>query len=433
MKSIYKLSILISISLFTFQSKAQTFDEIYSQGKEKFFSGDFSTGIELLRKAHALDSSNTDGLYLLGYALGYVGNADEGFKYLDRAVSAAPDSIHYRFYRGEIKGYLGDYKGAIEDISHYKDNTTEDPEATYVLLAQNYIDYGDYESAENYLIKAEQEVEALPVTYYYNMARVESKKRQFAKAIQNATKAININPNWALPYFTRAKALFDIGKYQKSIADYDVYIQAMPNDDIAIANRALTKEKSGDLNGALSDYSKAIGLYDKDALTYVNRSTTYQKLKKYDLAIADLNRAESLNQEYYLIYNLRGSLYADKKNYAQAIKDFSKSLALNPKNYSDFISRSMCYLRIDKPDLALADAKKAIALAPNNSDAYLHAGIACFNSNQFNTAIKYYTQGLSKNPEDGRLYYGRSAAYKELGNNGAADKDDAKAKSLLTK
>jgi hypothetical protein len=48
-------------------------------------------------------------------------------------------------------------------------------------------------------------------------------------------------------------------------------------------------------------------------------------------------------------------------------------------------------------------------------------------------AVEYYTKGIAKNPDDGRLYYGRSAAYKEKGNSSAAAADDAKAKSLLTK
>ena len=433
MKTKTKLFSIIFVLIVTSFSTAQSYDELIKQGEDKFHSGDYPGSIESFRKAVKAKPNNTFGLFSLGYVLGLRGMHDEGISYLDKAIKIAPDSIQYNFYRGEIKGYKGDYKGAIEDMLYYKNNVRENPEATYILLSQYYYDAKDYKNAQLYIDKAEEALNPLPFNFYYNKARIELKNRDYLKAIQNATKGINLNPNYPHTYFTRGKALFEAGKYDKSIKDYDAYLKIIPTDDIAISNRALAKQNAGDLNAALSDYSKAISLYDQDAVTFINRSVLYRKMNKNDLALADLNKASKLAPNYFKTFNLRGNLYLNQKKYTEALADFNKAIKLNSKSVADLTSRSYCYLKLNKPEQALTDAKKALELDKTNSDAFLHAGLSSFNLNKFDQAIKYYTDGIVKNPDDGRLYYGRSAAYKENGNHSLAANDDAKAKTLLSK
>lgn len=433
MKTLIQILILTLITIPL--SQAQSYDELIKQGEDKFAAGDYKTSKEFFKKAVDLNPNGVVGIYSLGYLMGATGEADAGMKYLDKAIAMAPDSTQFILGRSEIKGYvMGDTEGAIKDMLLYKDHkSTKTPEAAYAHLVQFYVDSGDYTNAEIYIKKTEQEVKELPNSFYYNKARFQSAKKQYAQAIQSATKAINMYPDWPMPYFTRAKALYEVGKYDKSISDYNTYIKGVPNDDIAYSNRALGKEMSGDLSGAMSDYSKAIELYDKDAVTYLNRSTLYKKMNKLDNAISDLNKAEALNPNISTIFSNRGNYYAEQKNYTKAIADFTKAIKLAPKNQKNYSSRSLAYLKVEKYNEAYADALKVLELSPNDNNGYLNGATALFNMNKFSEAKKLASKGIEKNPNDGMLYYLRSAINKELGNTAEAASDDSKAKSLLSK
>lgn len=433
MKTLKNKTILILALFFTSLNFAQDFKEYIKQGEEKYHSGDYKGSIENFRKAVKTKPNNTDGLFSLGYVLGLRGMYDEGISYLDKAIKIAPDSILYKFYRGEIKGYNADYKGAIKDMLYYKNNSREDPEATYIFLSQYYYDDKDYKNAQLYIDKAEKALNPLPFNFYYNKARLELKNNDYLKAIQNATKSININPDYPDSYFTRARALYETGKYDKSIEDYDAYLNIIPTDDTAWSNRGLAKQMAGDLKGSIADFNKAISLYDQEVLTYLNRSASYQKMNKNDLALADLNKAAKLAPNYSKTFNNRAELLRSQEKFTDALKDFNRAISINPYVAVYYINRAYCNLDLKKFNQALSDAKEGISMAPDNSDAYLTAGIASYNLSKNQEAITYFTQGIAKHPNDGRHYYFRAESYKEMGNISAAKKDEAKAKSLLTK
>ncbi|MDP7647000.1 MAG: tetratricopeptide repeat protein, partial [Candidatus Woesearchaeota archaeon] len=70
-------------------------------------------------------------------------------------------------------------------------------------------------------------------------------------AIADFTKAIEINPQYAIAYSNRGNAKYDLGNYQGAIADYNKAIEINPQDARAYYNRGIAKRKSGDYQGAI--------------------------------------------------------------------------------------------------------------------------------------------------------------------------------------
>mgnify|MGYP001422678778 CR=1 FL=1 len=139
-----------------------------------------------------------------------------------------------------------------------------------------------------------------------------------------------------------AKDYYDIGlkkvnseNYYGAIADYSKAIELNPNYAIAFNDRGAAKKKLEDYDGAIADYSKAIELNPNYLNAYYNRGNSKFNLKDYDGAIADFTKAIELNPNFADAYANRGtSKWYLKQNYCP---DYKKACELGDcTNYNKF-------------------------------------------------------------------------------------------------
>ena len=76
-------------------------------------------------------------------------------------------------------------------------------------------------------------------------------------AIEDYTKAIEIDPNYHFAYFNRARVKRELGDYQGAIDDYTKAIKIDPNNAYFYNYRSESKRKLGDNEGADEDNKKA--------------------------------------------------------------------------------------------------------------------------------------------------------------------------------
>jgi tetratricopeptide (TPR) repeat protein/V8-like Glu-specific endopeptidase len=199
------------------------------------------------------------------------------------------------------------------------------------------------------------------------------------QAIQELTKAIQINPKYTYAYFMKAIAYAQVNEFQKSLIDYNQAISLNPKYSEAYNNRAVLKyEKLNDIQGALADYNQAISLNPKYSEAYNNRAIPkYEKLNDIQGALADYNQAISLDPKNYEAYYNRALLKKNKLNDIQgALADYNRAISLSPKYSKAYNNRAN--LKTDKlNDIqgALADYNRAISLNPKYSEAYYNRAI----------------------------------------------------------
>ena len=88
-------------------------------------------------------------------------------------------------------------------------------------------------------------------------------------AIADWTKAIEIDPRYALAYYNRGVSKYNLKDYRGAISDYTKAIEYNPNYAYAYANRGIVLEIVGDLTGACADWRKAADFGDGDAAKWV--------------------------------------------------------------------------------------------------------------------------------------------------------------------
>jgi len=152
--------------------------------------------------------------------------------------------------------------------------------------------------------------------------------------IHDYSKAIELNPNFAVAYFNRGLSYAKLGgKSNEAFNDYNKAIELNPNFAAAYNNRGRIYSFQGKYDKAISDYSKAIELNPNFAVAYFNRGLSYAKLGgKSNEAINDYSKSIELDPKQSDAYSARGTRYVAMKKYEEAMIDLNRALELNPKD-----------------------------------------------------------------------------------------------------
>ena len=134
--------------------------------------------------------------------------------------------------------------------------------------------------------------------------------RDFEKAVEEYTKAIELNPLLALAYYNRASARNEMTKG---------------------SNR--TKE---DIDIIIADYTKAI----------------------------------EINPDFAGAYFNIGNIYSGMSDLKKALQYFRKVVEIKPEVAEDYVKCGLAYLHLSESDNALMHFTKTILLDTNNPTAY---------------------------------------------------------------
>jgi serine/threonine protein kinase len=201
-------------------------------------------------------------------------------------------------------------------------------------------------------------------------------KEDYDCVINNLTKAIELNPRYAVAYFNRANAYYSKRDLDQAIKDYNKAIELNPLYSRAYNNRGDTYNAKGDYDQAIKDFNKAIELDPLYIFAYNNRGIAYKSKGDFDQAIKDYNKAIELDSQYADAYFNRGNAYKYKGDLDQAIRDYNKALELKPRDADVFYMRGLSYAIKGDLHQAIKDYDKAIEFNPRDADAFLNRGRA---------------------------------------------------------
>ncbi|MBU7587429.1 MAG: tetratricopeptide repeat protein [Nostoc sp. TH1S01] len=209
-------------------------------------------------------------------------------------------------------------------------------------------------------------------------------------AIEDLTKAIQINPNYLEAYNNRGFIQAQLGNLQGALADYNqaLVIHSMCYSAyeqsticLILRNRSSVLLNLGDLQGAIDDLTRVIQLNSDDYIAYSERGYIFYKLGNLQLALQDINTAIQLNPNNAVNYCHRGNIYAALEDHSHEIKDFSSAIQLDSKYVLAYCNRGIAYYKSGNLQKAIDDLNIAIKLDPNCTPAY------------FNRSMIYYECG----------------------------------------
>jgi predicted Zn-dependent protease len=132
----------------------------------------------------------------------------------------------------------------------------------------------------------------------------------------------------------------------------------------------------------------------RDARNAFEEGLKFRSETKPDLALASFSRAIELYPDYYQALAARGDSNLAKLQIAQAAADFDRALKSNP-NYAVAL-RGAGYCKLVKGELPLAVQlfQKGVAADPDNARTYMLLGMAHFEMNARDDAVKNLLRAL---------------------------------------
>ena len=265
------------------------------------------------------------------------------------------------------------------------------------------------------------------------------------------TKPVKANsPTEAHSYAQQGETfrlMADIDTFGQAVDAFNEAIKQAPNYVWAIAHRGATYSQAGNWDAALEDFGEAIKQSNGYSWAYAQRGETYRQMVIRQIpgaspqqALADFEEAIKLDPNYAWAYAHLGATHFYLKNWQTARDNFTKAIELNNSYAWAYAFRGVVYWKgLGDFEKALQDILMALLLDPHIfSNSAFQLGMLSYLSGKDDEAIKYYKQGLKKEPDNSLVLYGLALAKARKSKKNQkgleeAQSDIAKARAALEK
>ena len=227
---------------------------------------------------------------------------------------------------------------------------------------------------------------------YYIEAVEYFDKQEFDRAILSATKAINLNPDFAPAYSVRGTAHYGKEEYLKSIDDHTNAIKFTKKME-AVIRSEIPESNNDNINKILNELTKS------KAFDYFHRGNAYDDIDDFKNAEKDFSEAIKLYPEFANAYNSRGIVYNKNADYISAIEDFTKAIQYKyTKLAFSYNNRASAFQHLERYEEAIKDCQKAIEIDPAYAHAYNTCGLTYEAMNDYENAGIFYKKAIAIDP-----------------------------------
>lgn len=343
---------------------------------------------------------------------------------------------------GEFKVVEGKIQSIVKNNKWLRIKATKETDGSPVLnnngqVIAVIVPYGSYAVSASTLgalldasmpmepLTAWQQRKPVRAAASYSLGIEKSDAKDYAGAIIDFNKAIELNPEYVRAYYERGRTQARLGDNASAIASCTQTIKIDPQDADAYYGRGTVKARLGNYIEAIVDLDKAIELDAQHANAYTNRGLVKLGLGKSEdtrgnieeaqrlckAAIADCEKAIQMDPEDADAYNGRGAAKLALDDFEEAILDFNKTVQIDAKHVDAFNNLGAAKVRLgDFEDergntkearklyeAAIADCNKAVQIDPEYASAYSNLGVAKVRLGDF--------AGASGNTKEARRLY----------------------------
>lgn len=233
--------------------------------------------------------------------------------------------------------------------------------------------------------------------------------------VQDHRSAIELEPMFALTYYTSPTELKPTGDYLREVDEINNthalrYV-------LQVANHESVLTDATDIENhfqSIEYYNSYFASHAPRAIDYFGRAMDQFTVKNYAAAIADFDKAISTAHDFTIAYLMRS---VTRHRFLMARKSEPGT-----KIDSELFRAEL--------QLVLSDIDMVIKLSPTMAVAYFNKGTILAENGDYTSAISAFNKSIELKPDFGEAYYNRGYAYFKLGNRSAGMADLSKAGEL---
>lgn len=232
-------------------------------------------------------------------------------------------------------------------------------------------------------------------------------------AIDQFTKALDLDPEFVKAYLQRAKSYEAAGEIQLAADDLKRALTFEHKDadvffDAARLNHILNRQQE-----ALELVNKCLSLNKKSDAAWCLLSRIQMALEDYSNALIAIDKAISLKDHAINLY-YRGQVAEKMKNYNQAETDYAAAIGKDNKLPEAHLALAKLRLQLNKLDEAMEHCNDILKEDPVNKQALLLRSSIFTRKTEYPKAIDDLSKILVNNPEDKEMYIVRGTYYQEF-------------------
>ncbi len=228
-------------------------------------------------------------LHLLGMLAARAGHAQAGVDLLRRAIAIDPTAAEYHVNLGTLLEPLGKLD---EAAAAYRQSIALRPN-----LPEAHNNLGNVLAARGELAAAEshfREAARLNPSYadaFFNLANVLHDQKRFDEAVDAHRQAIALRPDWPPYHNNLADSLRALGRPQEAVEAYERALAIWPAESPIIKNLGDAHHAQGQVDQAIASYQHALELRPDFVQALVNLANAFKDRGQISHAIAQYDRA----------------------------------------------------------------------------------------------------------------------------------------------
>ncbi|KAL7641261.1 UNVERIFIED_CONTAM: hypothetical protein RMT77_008399 [Armadillidium vulgare] len=231
------------------------------------------------------DSTNVDAIFVRGICLYYQDNQESAFTHFQHVLKLAPDHMKAKdIYKKAKNLKLKKDEGNVA----YKNGSFLEALKLYTEALE--IDVNNKTTNSK---------------LFCNRATVKSKLGKINDAVEDCTKAVNLNDGYVKAFLRRAKCYQDLGKHEEAVRDYERVFKLDKNPE---HKRLLQESKIMLKNSKRKDYYKILGVSRNATDDDIKRSYKKKALQHHPDRHA--NAADDEKREHEIKFKEIGEAYA---------------------------------------------------------------------------------------------------------------------------
>lgn len=256
-------------------------------------------------------------------------------------------------------------------LSLFEDARRKAPLWADVIKAVAAIDGGKPDEGIAACTKALQEADFplyIKAVVYDMRSKANHAKGEYARALDDASRAIMLNPAHPDFYNDRGLAFVSLKNETAALADFNRALALNPRYENAYINRGNIFWYRGDVGRALADYEAALKINTASPEALIGRGNILKKKGDFAGAVKDYTRAVELRPGNALYYDNRGVAHLDSGKIEAALKDFDAAIKCDPSHASAYFNRSIARERLGRIGDAIADMRQYVSLRPDDQN-----------------------------------------------------------------
>ena len=273
--------------------RPQDADTYFCRGLPYFDLKQYELAIADFDQSITLNPQHIDAYFHRGLSCFFLERYEQAIVDFDQVLALNPQHTDAYFHRGFSCFFLERYEQAIVDFgkaiasSHQETDastlawvsskgeiSTFNPQETaaYIMRGLSYVNLEQYEPAiEDYTRAIEIDPQDAATYFYRGLCYAEL--RQFDQALADFSQAIALNPQESAAYINRGLCYTDLQQYREAVVDFTTAIDISPTDRLhqmrgqayeAWGNEAPLDDQSQLFDQALADYEEADRLRDTE-------------------------------------------------------------------------------------------------------------------------------------------------------------------------